>query len=87
MCNKYSKDEDIRVIYIVGLDCAKSQLLINNTKKAIKDLGISVKIKRIKKLGKSNFNFLPTPILAIDNNVLSMGKVLSSQEIKNYLLS
>ena len=77
----------MKVIYIVGSDCAKSQLLINNTKKAVKDLGISVEIKRIKKLGKSDFNFLPTPILAVDNNVLSMGRVLSSQEIKNYLLS
>jgi hypothetical protein len=55
------------IIKILGSGCKKCVTLTDNTKAALRDLGLTAEVS--------------TPALVIDDKVVSVGKVLSSAEV------
>jgi small redox-active disulfide protein 2 len=73
-------------IEILGTGCPKCATLAENTEKAVRELGITaeiVKVKDIREIMKRSVMF--TPALAIDGVVKSSGRVLDVEKIKALL--
>lgn len=66
--------------------CSKCTTMVNNVTDAITEMGINVKVEKITDLNKIiAFGVMSTPGLAINNKVLSSGRVLSVQRIKELI--
>lgn len=75
-------------VQILGTGCAKCKTLAENTRKAIEEAGIEAEIEKVEDIKEiMKFNIMITPGLAIDGEVKSAGKVLSTEDIKKLLLS
>lgn len=73
-------------IQILGTGCPKCKALAANAKQAVDELGIDVEIEKIEDIKEiMKFNILMTPGFAIDGNVKTAGRVLSSDEVKKML--
>ena len=72
-------------VEILGAGCKRCDQLYENTKNAVAELGSSVKIE-IVKIGDIEYftrmGVFMTPGLVIDGEVISSGKVLSSNQIR-----
>ncbi len=76
----------MKKIQILGTGCPKCQKLLANAEAAAKELGIEYAIEKINEIDKiMQFGVMMTPALAIDGKVLSSGKLLSVDDIKNLL--
>ncbi len=74
-------------IYILGKGCAKCKKLTENAEKAAAELDIEYEIIKVTDINEiMKFGVMITPALAVDNEVKSVGKVLSSEEIKKLIL-
>jgi small redox-active disulfide protein 2 len=75
------------IIKILGAGCPKCKQLESNTIKAVEQVGIDAQIEKITDIKDiMNYGVMATPALVIDEVVKSAGKLLSPDEIKNYLL-
>lgn len=75
-------------VQILGTGCAKCKTLAENARKAIEEAGIEAEIEKVEDIKEiMKFNIMITPGLAIDGEVKSAGKVLSTEDIKKLLLS
>jgi small redox-active disulfide protein 2 len=73
-------------IKILGSGCPKCKLLEANAKKAVEDLGKEVKITKVTDINDIiEFGVMSTPAIVIDDEVMSSGKVLTPEEIKDLL--
>ncbi len=73
-------------VQILGTGCPKCKALTSNAETAVKELGIEHEIEKITDMDQIlSFGVMMTPALAIDGEVKSAGKVLSSDEIKKIL--
>ncbi len=74
------------IIKILGTGCSKCDKLEKNAKKAVKELGIDATIEKVADLREMvAYGVMEVPALVVDDEVKSVGKVLSSEEIKKYL--
>ena len=74
-------------IEILGTGCPKCKKLAENAEAAAKDLGIEYEIEKVTDIGEiMEFGVMMTPALAVNGQVKSVGKVLSTEEIKQALL-
>lgn len=75
----------MRAIQILGSGCANCKKLAENAQKAIEGRD-DYKVEKITDLMKMmKMNVIITPALAIDGEILSSGKILSPDEIKELL--
>lgn len=75
----------MRTIQILGSGCANCKKLAENAQKAIEGSD-DYKVEKITDLMKMmKMNVIITPALAIDGEILSSGKILSPDEIKELL--
>ncbi len=75
-------------IEILGTNCSKCITLENNTKLALSQIGGFHQLEKVDDLAKiMEYGVLSTPALVVDKKVLSSGKVLSVEEIKEILAS
>lgn len=75
-------------IKVLGSGCTKCKKLNQNAILAADELGIDAKVVYIKDFAEiAKYNVMQTPALVIENEVVSKGKVLSKQEIKQLLES
>jgi small redox-active disulfide protein 2 len=73
-------------IQVLGTGCPKCKKLTDNVEAAAKVLGIEQKIEKVTDLNQiMSFGVMMTPALAIDGKVVSSGKVLSVDEIKQLI--
>jgi len=73
-------------IKILGSGCKSCITLCDNTKEAIKALGIEAEIIKITDFAEiAKYGVMSTPALVIDEKVVSFGKVLKSKEIEKIL--
>lgn len=73
-------------IQILGTGCAKCKQLSQHAEKAVGQLGIDCQVEKVTEMDKIlSFGIMMTPGLAIDGEVLSSGKVLSVEKIKEIL--
>ncbi len=74
-------------IEILGAGCPRCRQLVANVEAAVKESNISAETTKITDVTKiAVYGVMMTPALAIDGNVVSMGKVLSKDEIKKIIL-
>ena len=73
-------------IKILGTGCAKCKALEENVKKAVAKSGTFVQIEKVEDIEKiMEYGVMSTPGLVIDEKVVSVGKVLSPDEIQKLL--
>lgn len=76
----------MKKIQILGTGCPKCKQLTENAENAAKELGIEYQIEKVTDINKiMDFGVMMTPALAVDGEVKSVGKIISPDEIKNYL--
>lgn len=74
------------VIKVLGSGCAKCKKLEANVQEAVKEMGIEASIEKVQDIQDiMNYGVMSTPALVVDEQVKSMGKLLSKNEIKKYL--
>ena len=73
-------------IQILGTGCAKCLKLAENAKIAAEEKGVDFEIEKITDINKiMDFGVMVTPAIAFDDQVKSVGKVLSVEDIKKML--
>ncbi|WP_049721569.1 thioredoxin family protein [Gilvimarinus polysaccharolyticus] len=73
-------------IKILGSGCKKCNTLTENAQAALSNLGLEAEIIKVTDYAEiAAHGVMSTPALAIDDKVVSMGKVLSSSEIEPLL--
>lgn len=73
-------------VQVLGPGCAKCKKLKENAQKAVEELGIEASVEKIEDINViTGFGVMVTPALAVDGDVISVGKVLSSEEIQKLL--
>jgi len=73
-------------IQVLGTGCTKCKALEANAEKAIRELGLDIKVEKVTDLKDiMKFQVLSTPGLVIDGQLKTSGRVLSAEEIKQML--
>lgn len=73
-------------IEILGVGCPKCKQLIANVEAAVKELDIQAEIGKVTDIDKiTEYGVMMTPALVVNGTVVSSGKVLSKNEIKDIL--
>ncbi len=81
------KGEDIMVVKILGTGCKSCKMLEANAIEAVKQLGSDVKVEKVEKIEDiMAYGVMATPALVVDEVVKSMGRILSPEDIKKFLV-
>lgn len=73
----------MKKIQILGTGCPKCKQLEANARKAVEELGSDYQVVKVSDIDEIlKFGVMITPSLALDNEVKSIGKLLSTEEIK-----
>ncbi len=73
-------------VKILGSGCKNCVTLAENTKQALKKLGIEAEIEKVTDFADiAAYGVMSTPALVIDETVVSSGKVLKTDEIGKIL--
>ncbi len=74
-------------IKILGTGCPKCKMLEQNSKKAVEELKIKATIEKVTDIQKIiESGVMMTPALEVDGEIVSAGKILTSEEIKQCLV-
>ena len=75
-------------IEILGTGCQKCVKLYANTMLAVKQLGLTAaEVSKVEDFQKiREYDVMSTPAIAVDGKVISAGKLMSVEEIKNLLV-
>jgi len=73
-------------IEILGKGCPKCSRLVQNTREAVKALGIDAEIVKVTDINRIvDYGVINTPGFVINGSVMSSGKVLSTKEIMSLI--
>ena len=76
----------MKKIQVLGTGCPKCKKLAENVEAAVKDLGAKCDLEKVTDINEiMKFGVMITPALAIDGQVKVVGKVPSTDEIKQML--
>ena len=76
----------MKKIQILGTACPKCKKLAEYAETAAQELGIDYEIEKISDINDIiNFGVMMTPALALDGEVIIVGKVASIEEIKELI--
>jgi len=76
----------VKLIQVLGPGCAKCEKLKHNAEEAVQQSGVEATVEKITDINEiTGFGVMMTPALAIDGEVKSVGKVLSSGDITDLL--
>ncbi len=76
----------MKKIQILGTGCPKCKKLTENAEKAVQELDGDYEIIKVTDINEiMKFGVMMTPALAVENEVKSVGKVLSTEEIKEHI--
>jgi len=74
------------VVKVLGACCKKSLETFENTKIAVRELGLHVEVENIGDIMEiSKYGVMSTPALVIDEKVVSYGKLLKPGDIKKII--
>ena len=75
------------VINVLGSGCKNCKVLEANTIEAVKQMGIVATVEKVEKIEEiMSYGVMSTPALVVDETVKSMGRVLSPEDIKKFLV-
>jgi len=73
-------------IKILGTNCAKCRMLETNVRQAIKDLDLSIKIRKVTDFNEIiAYGIMQIPVLLINEEIKASGEVLTVDEIKKMI--
>ncbi len=73
-------------IKILGPGCARCDTLYDNVILALEELGLEAQVEKVRDLGQiAAHGVVQTPGLVVNEKVVSQGKVLSVEELKEIL--
>ena len=73
-------------IKVLGSGCKSCHALLESTKEAIKAMGVTVEVEYVTDMQKiMEYGVMSMPALVVNENVVSMGKVLKPVEVENLL--
>lgn len=73
-------------IKILGAGCKNCVTLAENTKEALKQLGMEATIEKVTDYGQiASYGIMSTPGLVVDEKVVSFGRVLKATDIAKIL--
>ena len=76
----------MKLVQVLGPGCAKCEKLKHNAEEAVEQSGVEATVEKITDINViTGFGVMMTPALAIDGEVQSVGKVLSSGDIMKLL--
>ncbi|MFC2172557.1 thioredoxin family protein [Acidobacteriota bacterium] len=76
----------MKKVQILGPGCPKCTKLAENAEEAVRELDIECDVEKITDINQiTSFGVMMTPALVVDGDVKSVGKVLSSDDIKAIL--
>ena len=76
----------MKTIQILGTGCPKCKKLAENAEAAAKELGIEYELVKVTDINEiMQFGVMMTPALAVDGDVKSAGKVMSTDDVKKIL--
>lgn len=74
-------------IKILGTGCAKCKTLESLTREAVQQSNLKAEVTKVEDIVEiMKYGVLATPALVVDEKVMSMGKSLTIDEIKNILI-
>jgi small redox-active disulfide protein 2 len=74
------------IIKILGSGCKKCSTLTENTEQALASLGLTAEVVKVTDFAQiAAHGVMSTPALAIDDKVVSVGKVLTAAEVEKML--
>lgn len=73
-------------VKVLGGGCSKCETLLANTKEAVANVGVEAEVEYITDFAViGSYGIMSMPALVVDEKVVSMGKVLKSSEIEEFL--
>lgn len=85
-CNCGSSSDKKVLVKILGSGCKNCNTLEENTLEALKELGFGFQLEHVRDFAEiSKYGIMSTPGLWIDGKIVSYGKVLSKEQIKELL--
>ncbi len=79
-------EEMMKKVEVLGTGCAKCARLYENVQKASLEAGLEIDLRKVEDINKIvGYGVMMTPALAIDDKVVSSGKVLSEEDIAKML--
>ena len=73
-------------VKVLGGGCSKCETLLANTKEAIANVGVEAEVEYITDFGEiASYGIMSMPALIVDEKIVSMGRVLNSSEIEDFL--
>ena len=76
------ENDNIYCIKVLGAGCKSCHEQYENAKQAVKDMGLSIEVEYITDMQKvMEYGVMSMPALVVNENVVSMGKVLKSADI------
>ncbi|HNZ62891.1 MAG TPA: thioredoxin family protein [Bacillota bacterium] len=73
-------------VKILGTGCKNCRTLLENTRKAVRKMGIDADVEYITDLEKIvSYGVMKMPALIINEKVMAMGKVLKPEEIEKII--
>lgn len=76
------------IIKILGSGCKKCVQLEKNTQEALEELKLQASVEKLTDFIEiAKYGVMQTPALVIDEKVVAVGKVLSSKDIKEFLIT
>lgn len=76
------KEGEICCIKVLGSGCKNCHTLLENTKEAVKTMGLSVEVEYITDMQKvMEYGVMNMPALVVNEKVISMGKVLKATDV------
>ena len=73
-------------VEILGTGCPKCKQLTANAEEALKELNLQAEIVKVTQIDKIiEYGVMMTPALVIDGKVVSAGKVLTKDQVKDLI--
>ena len=73
-------------IKVLGSGCKSCHALLEATKEAVKNMGLSIEVEYVTDMEKiMEYGVMSMPALVVNENVVSMGKVLKAAEVEKLL--
>lgn len=73
-------------VEILGTGCPKCKQLTANVEEALKELNLKAEVVKVTQIDKiMEYGVMMTPALVIDGKVVSAGKVLTRDQVKDFI--